>query len=163
MKEITSLNKVVFLILLTMFAINLKGEANHKVPFFLSMVIPGGGQIYNQKYIKAGIYIAVESIFIYGAIIQDQRLNDARDDFREMKLDGINDDTQPLDNLEFLADRYKKERNNFIWLSIGTILLSAGDAYVDSYFSEFKRDILTEGDKLSVSPTYSGLILTYTW
>jgi TM2 domain-containing membrane protein YozV len=143
--------------------INLRGETNHKVPLFLSMVIPGGGQIYNQKYIKAGIYIAAESLFIYGALIQDQRLNDARDDIKEMKLDEILDSSQPIDNMEFLVDRYKKERNNFIWISIGTVLLSAGDAYVDSYFSEFKRDIIIQGDKLSVSPTYGGLAFTYTW
>ena len=149
------------MILLSSFT--LRGGTSHKVPLFLSMVIPGGGQIYNQKYIKAGIYIAVESIFIYGAIIQDQRLNDTRDDLREIKLDDILDSTQPIDSYEFLMDRYKKERNSFIWLSVGTILLSAGDAYVDSYFSEFKRDILTGGDKLSVSPTYGGLAFTYTW
>jgi hypothetical protein len=126
------------------------------------MVLPGGGQIYNKKYIKAGIYIAAESIFIYGAIIQDQRLNDARDTINDLNIETI-PDLQKINSYEFLVDRYKKERNNFIWLSIGTILLSAGDAYVDSYFSEFKRDILTEGDKLSVSPTYGGLAFTYTW
>ncbi|NOR44761.1 MAG: hypothetical protein GQ534_04175 [Candidatus Delongbacteria bacterium] len=148
----------IFVVILLL-SLTLKGEANHKVPLFLSVVIPGGGQIYNQKYLKAGIYIAAESIFIYGAIIQDQRLNDARDDLREIQLDS----TQPTGSYEFLIDRYKKERNNFIWLSIGTILLSAGDAYVDSYFSECKRDIITKGDKLSVAPTYCGLAFTYTW
>ena len=141
----------------------LEGGINHKVPLFLSMVIPGGGQIYNKKYLKAGVYIVVESIFIYGAVVQDQRLNDTRDEVKYLELDGIPDSTQPIDNLEFLVDRYKKERNNFIWLSIGTILLSAGDAYVDSYFSEFKRDIIIEGDKLSLVPTYGGLAFTYTW
>ena len=140
----------------------LKGETNHKVPLFLSMIVPGGGQIYNKKFIKAGIYIAAESIFIYGAIKQDQRLNDARDLITEMKDEPV-PDLHKIDYYEFLTDRYKKERNNFIWLSIGTILLSAGDAYVDSYFSEFKRDIFSKGDKLTVSPIYSGLVFTYTW
>ena len=155
--------KYSLLAILITFVLNLKGGTNHKVPLFLSMVIPGGGQIYNQKYLKAGIYIAAESIFIYGAIIQDKRLNDTKDDLREMQLDEIPDSTQPIGNYKFQIDRYKKERNNFIWLSIGTVLLSAGDAYVDSYFSEFKRNIIKEGDKLSVSPTYGGLALTYTW
>ncbi len=140
----------------------LQGETNHKVPLFLSMVLPGGGQIYNHKFLKAGIYIAAESIFIYGAVIQDQRLNDARDLISEMKLETV-PDLHKIDYYEFLTDRYKKERNNFIWLSIGTILLSAGDAYVDSYFSEFKRDIFSKGDKLTVSPIYSGLAFTYSW
>jgi len=141
---------------------NLKGETNHKVPLFLSLAIPGGGQIYNHKFLKAGIYIAAESIFIYGAVKQDQRLNDARDLIGEMKLEPV-PDLHKIDYYEFLVDRYKKERNNFIWLSIGTILLSAGDAYVDSYFSEFKRDIFVKGDKLTVSPIYSGLSFVYTW
>ena len=149
------------LIAVLLLSFTLKGGTNHKVPLFLS-IIPGGGQIYNKKYLKAGIYIAVETIFIYSAIKQDQRLDDARDIISKMKLDPT-PNIRKIDYYEFLTDRYKKERNNFIWLSVGTILLSAGDAYVDSYFSEFKRDIITEGDKLSVSPTYCGLAFTYTW
>jgi len=141
---------------------SLNGGTNHKVPLFLSMVIPGGGQIYNRKYIKASIYIAAESIFIYGSIIQDQRLNDAKDILLDLRNEATLD-YQKISSYEFLVDRYKKERNNFIWISIGTILLSAGDAYVDSYFSEFKRDIIIKGDKLAVAPTYGGIAFTYTW
>ena len=86
----------------------LKGETNHKVPLFLSVVLPAGGQIYNKKYIKAGIYIAAETIFIYGAIKQDQRLNDARDQISEMKLEPI-PDLHKIDYYEFLTDRYNAE------------------------------------------------------
>ncbi|MBN2790838.1 MAG: hypothetical protein JXR69_11655 [Candidatus Delongbacteria bacterium] len=151
-----------FLLISLLCSLSLKGESNHKVPLFLSLAIPGGGQIYNQKYLKACVYIAAESVFIYGAIIQNQRLNDVQDDIDKLGME-LYPDLQKLNNLEFLVDRYKKERNNFIWLSIGTILLSAGDAYVDSYFSDFKRDIITKGDKLTISPTYAGVILTYSF
>lgn len=156
------MNSKILFVLIFVFSCVSRGETNHKVPLFLSLVLPGGGQIYNKKFIKAGVYIAVESIFIYGAIIQDQRLNDARDELSDLKQATLLD-YQKINNYEFLVDRYKRERNNFIWLSIGAVLLSAGDAYVDSYFSDFKRDIFKKGDKLSVAPMFSGVALKYSF
>jgi len=128
----------------------------------MSVVLPGGGQMYNHKYIKAGIYAGLELVFIYGAVIQNARLEDARDAIDKLEVE-LYPNYEKIYEYEFLVDRYKKERNNFIWLSIGTILLSAGDAYVDSYFSEFKRSLIIKNDILSLSVIGSGLKLTYSW
>ena len=156
-----NLYKCLFVILI-LFGLTLKGETNHKIPLFMSVVLPGGGQMYNHKYIKAGIYAGLELVFIYGAVIQNARLEDARDAIDKLEVE-LYPNYEKIYEYEFLVDRYKKERNNFIWLSIGTILLSAGDAYVDSYFSEFKRSLIIKNDILSLSVIGSGLKLTYSW
>lgn len=136
------------------------GEPNHKVPLFLSFVFPGAGQVYNGRYIKAGIYAALEGVLIYGAVKQNERLNDANDKLQDFKEAG---DLYGIAEYEYYADTYESERNNFIWMSIGVMLLSAGDAYVDSRFKSFKRDLFTDGDKLSLFPSINRLTLTYEW
>lgn len=136
------------------------GERNHKVPLFLSLVLPGGGQIYNGKYLKAGIYIALEASLIYGAVKQNERMNDAKDElkyYRELDLQS------KIDEYEFYVERYKSDRNNFIWMSVGAVLLSAGDAFVDSHFKGFKRDVFKDGDNISVSASINKLTVFYEW
>ncbi|MFO7810886.1 MAG: DUF5683 domain-containing protein [Candidatus Delongbacteria bacterium] len=136
------------------------GEPNHKVPLFLSFVFPGGGQVYNGRYIKAGAYILLEGSMIYGALIQDKRLNNSQDKldhYREIEDEG------KIREYEYYVNRYKKERNNFIWLSVASVFLSAGDAFVDSHFKSFKRDLFRTGDELSLEPSGSGLKLVYQW
>jgi len=136
------------------------GEPNHKVPLFLSFVFPGGGQIYNGRYLKAGIYASIEAAMIYGAIKQNERMNDAKDNLQYYRELGLQ---SKIDEYEFYVDTYTRDRNNFIWMSVGAVLLSAGDAFVDSHFKSFKRDLFKEGDKLSLKPAINRLTLTYEW
>lgn len=136
------------------------GEPNHKVPLFLSFVFPGGGQIYNGRYIKAGIYVALEGVLIYGALKQNDRLDEAKDKLKYYREKG---DLYGIAEYEFYVDTYESDRNNFIWMSVGAVLLSAGDAYVDSHFKSFKRDLFKGGDKLELTPSVNKLTLTYEW
>lgn len=147
------------------------GEPNHKVPLFLSFVFPGGGQIYNGRYIKAGIYAALEGVLIYGAIKQNDRMEKAQDklgDFNDLYNISETDQDRKfykdkIDEYEFYVDTYESDRNNYIWMSVGAVLLSAGDAYVDSHFKSFKRDLFKAGDKLEFTPSVNKLTLTYEW
>ncbi len=136
------------------------GEPNHKVPLFLSMIFPGGGQIYNGRYIKAGIYAALEGVLIYGALKQNQRMEDAKEELFYYRK--IGDQTR-INEYEYYVNTYTNERNNFIWMSIAAVLLSAGDAYVDSHFKSFKRDVFSSGDEISVGASYNGLNIMYKW
>lgn len=136
------------------------GEPNHKVPLFLSFIFPAGGQIYNGRYIKAGIYAALEGVLIYGAVKQNDRLNNAKDKLEFYKETG---DLYGIAEYEFYVDTYESDRNNFIWMSVGAVLLSAGDAYVDSHFKSFKRDLFKDGDKLELTPSVNKITLTYEW
>jgi len=142
-------------------ALNAKsGERDHKVPLFLSLVLPGGGQVYNGNYVKAGFYIALEGVFVYGAIKQHQRMEDA-----EKKLEFFRDMGLPeeIDKYEFFVQTYKNDRNNFIWMSIASVILSAGDAYVDSRFKSFKRDVFKRDDEILVEGSINRLSLIYKW
>ena len=136
------------------------GEPNHNVPLFLSFVFPGGGQIYNGRYVKAAVYAALEGVLIYGAWKQDKRLDKVKDDLSYYKEI---DDPYKIREYEYYVDRYRNERNNFIWMSIGAVLLSAGDAFVDSHFKSFKRDVFRSGDELSLEPAGAGLKIVYQW
>jgi TM2 domain-containing membrane protein YozV len=136
------------------------GEPNHKVPLFLSFIFPGGGQIYNGRYVKAAVYAALEGVLIYGAVKQNQRMKDAKDDLQYFRNIG---DLEKINEFEYYVNTYTNERNNFIWMSVGAVLLSAGDAYVDSHFKSFKRDVFTDGDEISLVPSGTGLKLVYKW
>lgn len=153
--------KLLPLIFIIVFSIRSEtGEPDHRVPLFLSFIFPGGGQIYNGRYIKAVAYAALEGVLIYGAWKQDQRLNDAKDELSYYT--GINDPYK-IREYEFYVDRYTNERNNFIWMSAAAVLLSAGDAFVDSHFKSFKRDVFKSGDELSIKPAGAGIKLVYQW
>ncbi|MDY0016785.1 MAG: DUF5683 domain-containing protein [Candidatus Delongbacteria bacterium] len=152
---------VLFLISALLFSLKAEiGEQNHKVPLFLSFVFPGGGQIYNGRYLKAGIYAALEGVLIYGAVKQNQRMNDAKDDLEHFRDIG---DLERINEYEYYVNTYTNERNNFIWMSAATVLLSAGDAFVDSHFKSFKRDVFRKGDELSLKPGINGLKFVYQW
>ena len=153
--------KLLPLIFIILFSLRSEtGEPDHRVPLFLSFVFPGGGQIYNGRYIKAAVYAALEGVFIYGAWKQDQRLNDSKDDLNYYKSI---DDFYKIAEYEYYVDRYRNERNNYIWMSAAAVLLSAGDAFVDSHFKSFKRDVFRSGDELSLKPAGAGLKLVYQW
>ncbi len=136
------------------------GEPNHKVPLFLSFVFPGGGQIYNRSYVKAAVYAAAEGVMVYGAITQHNRYKNSKDKLKFYKDEG---DFYKIREYEYYADRYKRERNNFIWMGVAAVLLSAGDAWVDSHFKSFRRDLFIKGDELSVRTSGTGLKLVYEW
>ncbi|HXK49929.1 MAG TPA: DUF5683 domain-containing protein [Clostridiales bacterium] len=152
---------VLFLISALLFSLKAEiGEQNHKVPLFLSFIFPGGGQIYNGRYVKAGVYAVIEGVLIYGALKQNQRMKDAENDLAYFR--GIGD-TEKISEYEYYVNTYTEERNNFIWMGIGSVLLSAGDAYVDSHFKSFKRNIFKKGDELSLKPGINGLKFVYQW
>lgn len=132
-----------------------KAEENRVYPLLLSVVVPGGGQFYHGKIVKGSIYATVELGFLYGAYIQDQRFNRAKNDLA--KFDG-SADSYIFKKLNHELNFYQKERNNFIWYSVATMFLSVGDAFVDSYFVDFKRNKFA---KLEITPRYNGLTLGY--
>jgi len=142
-------------ILITALFIQVKGESSHILPFLLSTAIPGGGQIYNQKYLKASIYGAAEIGLLYGAYIQNARLKNSQDDLKFFNYD---EDSYEYKKLNHEIRVYKKERDTFIWLTAAAILLSGGDAFVDSYFKEFNRD---KFDNLGIIPQANGISLVY--
>ncbi len=85
-----------------------------------SLVVPGWGQLYNGKYLKALIYAGAQVSFAYAAYVQNDRYHHYRN---------LDDD--------YLAGFYKDDRNRMFWWILGVTLMSIGDAYVDAHLWNF--------------------------
>ncbi len=86
-------------------------------------ILPGGGQIYNGKYLKAGIIITMESLAIWQSIENGKNYN--------------------IDNLN---DTYLKDRNKYAWWAFFVHIFGLLDAVVDSHLEPFNQ--IMEGEVL---------------
>lgn len=131
------------------------------VALFKSMLVPGLGQIGNRRYIKAGLAIALESVFIGAIIHWSRKTSDAWDRF-QLEPDSSIDQRASLYQTYL---NYKDSRNYYSWLLGTTIFLSMFDAYVDAHLRKFpKFDSDDEGLSLDIGPTARvqyGLVLKY--
>ena len=82
-----------------------------------SAILPGWGQVYNHKYIKALVYLGGESYFIYRYSAIDKDVNKLKND------NAAEDDIKKKEHL----------RNGWAWLFGAGYLLALGDAYVDAH------------------------------
>jgi len=96
-------------------------------------LIPGGGQLYNGKWLKALIVMAVEGYYIY--LFQQNR------DFYNHY-----DESLPLSR-----DRYLEERNKFAWRFVFVYILGLMDGYVDAHLSTFPPDTSYQAQPLPPS------------
>jgi len=115
----------------------------------LSAIIPGAGQIYNEKYIKAGVYIGIQATLVGVAIHYDKK-------YKEYKTK-ISDKDDPAYPSNFVKYRdYYEDRQSYIFWVATSVFLSTLDAYVDAHLINFyeKKDqihIKFEGDKITLS------------
>jgi Family of unknown function (DUF5683) len=104
----------------------------------LSAVFPGGGQLYNQKWLKSGIFMGAE-----------------------LALGGIaayyyydhNIDIDPT----VTADQALANAKQFTWFFAAVYVYSLMDAYVDAHLSAFPNERLI----LEPDPKINGLQLSY--
>jgi len=103
-----------------------------------SAAIPGWGQFYNKKYIKAAIIGGIESVLIYQTAYYWSRTS---------KYEGLyQGDTSTVTRIEKYNnyDRYRDLRNQHIWLLGITVFYSMFDAYVDAHLNNFDIDLTPE-------------------
>jgi len=101
---------------------------------FRSVFVPGWGQFYNEKYIKAAIIAGIE---IY--LINEVYTHWHKADLHEKHFK--NAFNYPVYQAEEFA-KYEKEldrRGNAIWFLAATIFFSMFDAYVDAHLSDFDQ------------------------
>jgi hypothetical protein len=99
-----------------------------------SAFVPGLGQLYNRKYIKAVIFAAGESWLAYG-IYNDWKEADRHEkNFRSATDDPIYQ-AKEFSEFEDARDR----RNLKMWILAVTIFYSMFDAYVDAQLSDFDQ------------------------
>jgi hypothetical protein len=99
-----------------------------------SAFVPGLGQLYNRKYIKAFIFAAGESWLAYGIY------NDWREADRHEKNFRSATDDQIYQAREFSEFEDARDRRNLkMWILAVTIFYSMFDAYVDAQLSDFDQ------------------------
>jgi hypothetical protein len=99
-----------------------------------SAFVPGLGQLYNRKYIKAVIFAAGESWLGYG-IYNDWKEADRHEkNFRSAPDDPV---YQAREFSEF--EDARDSRNLKMWILAVTIFYSMFDAYVDAQLSDFDQ------------------------
>jgi hypothetical protein len=94
---------------------------------FYSLIIPGGGQYYNENYWKFGGVVAIEGYFIARTIYHQLEANSHYDKYRKSLLQ-----TDYQNYLHY----YYEVKNDYWWLGT-TIVLSMIDAYVDAHLFNY--------------------------
>ncbi|MBN1233090.1 MAG: hypothetical protein JXA60_07050 [Candidatus Coatesbacteria bacterium] len=105
---------------------------------FQSLILPGWGQYYNDKKVKACIFLGMEVFLITGIIYNAIR---AHDNY-SLSQEAANRNDQ--NNADYYYNRYLsfyRRREDFIWYKVAWALVAMADAYVDAYMHGFDSDI----------------------
>jgi TM2 domain-containing membrane protein YozV len=117
---------------------------------FLSAFIPGAGQIYNEKYLKATGVIAIQASLIATTIYYDKKYKK----FKKLRNDPNKIDEKNYNN--FWYNEYYYSRQSFIFWLGGSVLMSSMEAFVDAHLINFKMKrneihLRFEQDKILIS------------
>ena len=105
-----------------------------------SAAIPGWGQLYNHKYVKAGLVVGGEGLLVYEALQELKRENQAIDRQHEILVAG-GDITDPAYiDASLDQETHRNRKISWIWFGIAAHLLSMMDAYVDAHLASFEAD-----------------------
>ncbi|MEA2077143.1 MAG: DUF5683 domain-containing protein [Candidatus Marinimicrobia bacterium] len=104
----------------------------------LSAIFPGGGQLYNQKWLKSGIFMGAE--LTLGGIAAYHYYNHANG----------------IDVSLFTGDKPLDTAKQFTWFFAAVYVYSLMDAYVDAHLSNFPNERLI----LEPDPKINGVQLS---
>ncbi len=99
----------------------------------LSAIVPGGGQVYNESYLKAGGVILIEGYFIGSLLYNNYKVNYHYDKAK------ISFDDEYLHHRKLYNRHYRRRQNDYWWLG-SIIFLSAVDAFVDASLFNFEQE-----------------------
>lgn len=123
---------------------------NPTAALFKSMLIPGLGQIGNRRYVKAGVFFALDAWFVGSAIHYGRQAADFRSKFEsDTTVAGRND------YYSLYEDR-KDERNKFTWFAVIVTFVSMFDAYVDAHLSGFPKKADDDAVSFNLCPSAKG-------
>lgn len=116
----------------------------------LSFVIPGGGQFYNDKYLKSALVIGIDSYLVGMAMYNEEK----RTDFKR-KMKNSTEEAEIQFNSNQVDEYYKRRQSDYWWIGT-TVFLSMMDAYVDAHLYNFKTkkkeiELRFEDTKLTLS------------
>ncbi|MBD0849917.1 hypothetical protein HPE63_04480 [Maribacter arenosus] len=115
---------------------------------FYSAVLPGLGQVYNKRYWKVPIVYAVIGTGVYTYTYNDDLYDRFRTAFKSRKAGFTNDEFYDpdnnlptphfeLDKLENQQERFQRDRDLALVLTIAMYVLNIIDANVDSHLKQF--------------------------
>lgn len=118
---------------------------------FYSAVLPGLGQAYNKRYWKVPIVWGAIGASIYGYLWNDTNYDRVRTAFKRRQAGFIDDEffdpfgtgTGPLLDLEDLQneqERFQRDRDLLLLLTIALYALNIVDANVDAHLKQFNVD-----------------------
>lgn len=121
---------------------------------FYSAIAPGLGQIYNKRYWKVPIVWGAIGGSIYMYTFNNDNYQSFRTAFKRRQAGftddefyDINGDNAPgaepdldLDDLEFQQERFQRDRDLWLVVSIGMYALNIIDANVDAHLKQFNID-----------------------
>ncbi|MDH4222300.1 MAG: DUF5683 domain-containing protein [candidate division Zixibacteria bacterium] len=114
---------------------------------FRSIVLPGWGQLYNQKYFKSALVFGVETTFLALMIIEWDRMSDHKQLYDSLPLE------HPDKFLEYEQYKFYEDRKNlFLWSVLATVFVSMFDAYVDAHLYDFDKEMERIGFKVHPHP-----------
>lgn len=141
-----------------------KKEMSRPKKATLLSIIPGGGQIYNERYWKVPVIYIGFGALTYATIANQQLYNDVRMAYQQrLKNEPVTNPEYanvPTEMLFTLREYYRKNRDLTVVSMVGLYAFNLIDAAVDAHLKEF--DV---SDKLSmhVKPVYQyGLAGQYT-
>ncbi|MBL0684288.1 hypothetical protein JJQ60_12235 [Aquimarina mytili] len=106
---------------------------------FYSAVLPGLGQAYQKKYWKVPIVYAALGTGVYFYIQNNDNYNRVRDIFKR-RLAGFTDDEFPNitnDQLISLQERYRRDQELSLLVTVGIYLLNIVDANVTAHLQQY--------------------------
>ena len=102
----------------------------------LSFVCPGLGQIYNESYWKAPLFIGAAGTLGYFVLYNNSHYNDFSDAYDREK--SANPNSTKLDSLKSWRNYYQDNRDLSGLFLLGVYVLSAVDAYTDAHLFDFR-------------------------
>lgn len=103
------------------------------------LVFPSGGQLYNRKYIKAGIFLAIEGTIIYFAIDRTREFNRLQNGYLDL-LNGRIPEFEGVTNPATIRATRDNARKNKDYLWIGFAVghfLAIAESFVDRHLMDF--------------------------
>lgn len=107
-----------------------------------AMVFPGGGQLYNGKYLKALAIFGLESAAIYSFYNNNKNHNNWDDSFA------------------LPQHRYLEKRNKYAWWSFFIYVFGIIDAIVDAHLEPFE-DVMNENLESNIIEQDENGIVSY--
>jgi hypothetical protein len=128
----------------------------------LLSLAPGGGQVYNQQYIKAVAFMGVAGFFAVQAIRFHTLFIERADAVDALPLD---DSTGARGQLKREREFYRDNRDNNVAYYLGVTLLSMIDAYVGAHLFDFDVDNGEDGllSRVYLDPCRLGVGVLLRW